>query len=297
MIDIRLKVFVSVANNLSFTKASKELFKCQPAISRHIHELEEEFDTKLFIRKANSIELTESGKLLLKHAKTILANYENLSFEMNALNEKFEGNLSIGATPTILQFVLPQLLVEFKKLYPNIKITVSTGNTAFVENLVSTTKVDLGLVEACNFRTDLHYTHFKEDELVAFVRYHSPLAKQKVISLSELKTVPLILKDEGTVTRTLIEDQLKDKGENIEDYNIEMSFSDAQSVKGFVENSDTIGILSQISIEAELKRREIKKLKIDGLKLKRPFSLVQVDKDSLGTVKKFKKFLKDFYSK
>ncbi len=141
------------------------------------------------------------------------------------------------------------------------------------------------------------YTPFKEDELVAFVRYHSPLAKQKVISLSELKTVPLILKDEGTVTRTLIEDQLKDKGENIEDYNIEMSFSDAQSVKGFVENSDTIGILSQISIEAELKRREIKKLKIDGLKLKRPFSLVQVDKDSLGTVKKFKKFLKDFYSK
>ena len=109
--------------------------------------------------------------------------------------------------------------------------------------------------------------------------------------------MPLILKDEGTVTRTLIEDQLKDKGENIEDYNIEMSFSDAQSVKGFVENSDTIGILSQISIEAELKRREIKKLKIDGLKLKRPFSLVQVDKDSLCTVKKFKKFLKDFYSK
>ena len=84
--DFRLKVFHSVATNLSFTKASKELFISQPAISKHIHELEVQYKTPLFDRVGSRIGLTHAGELLLSHTKQLLAAYRQMDFEMNLLN-------------------------------------------------------------------------------------------------------------------------------------------------------------------------------------------------------------------
>ena len=88
MIDFRLKVFCSVAHNLSFTKASKELYVSQPAISKHIQELETEYSTRLFERMGTHITLTPDGELLLNHAEKILKQYKQLDFEMNLLTQR-----------------------------------------------------------------------------------------------------------------------------------------------------------------------------------------------------------------
>ena len=105
--DFRLRVFISVAKNLSFTKASKELFVSQPAITKHIHELETEYQTSLFNRMGNKISLTEAGKLLLTHSESILEAYRRLEYDMNLLNNKYNGELRLGASTTIAQYVLP----------------------------------------------------------------------------------------------------------------------------------------------------------------------------------------------
>ena len=91
MIDFRLKVFCSVAHNLSFTKASKELYVSQPAISKHIQELETEYSTRLFERMGTHITLTPDGELLLSHAEKILKQYNQLDFEMNLLTQRHIG--------------------------------------------------------------------------------------------------------------------------------------------------------------------------------------------------------------
>ena len=116
MIDTRLKVFRSVATHLSFTKAANELFISQPAISKHIQELEKEYGGRLFDRIGNRIQLTRAGQLLLDHACKIIDAYQNLDFDMKKLTAKWGGGeLRIRACTTISQYVLPELIADFKK--------------------------------------------------------------------------------------------------------------------------------------------------------------------------------------
>lgn len=101
MSDFRLKVFYSVAKNLSFTKASQELFVSQPAITKHIRELESLYQTRLFNRLGNTISLTESGNVLLEHCERILAEYRKLEYDMHLLHNEYNGQLRLGASTTI----------------------------------------------------------------------------------------------------------------------------------------------------------------------------------------------------
>lgn len=110
MSDFRLRVFSSVAKNLSFTKASQELFISQPAITKHIQELETMYQTRLFERMGNKILLTDAGRLLLEHCEKILEDYGRLEYEMNLLRNEHTGELRLGASTTIAQYVLPPLL-------------------------------------------------------------------------------------------------------------------------------------------------------------------------------------------
>ena len=98
MSDFRLKVFQSVAKNLSFTKASQELFVSQPAITKHIQELESTYQARLFDRQGSKISLTEAGKLLLEHCGRILEDYKRLEYEMHLLHNEYTGELRLGAS-------------------------------------------------------------------------------------------------------------------------------------------------------------------------------------------------------
>ena len=98
MSDFRLKVFQSVAKNLSFTKASQELFVSQSAITKHIQELEAAYQTRLFDRQGSRISLTEAGKLLLEHCERILEDYKRLEYEMHLLHNEYTGGLKLGAS-------------------------------------------------------------------------------------------------------------------------------------------------------------------------------------------------------
>lgn len=156
--DFRLKVFHSVATNLSFTKASKELFISQPAISKHIHELEVQYKTPLFDRVGSHIGLTHAGELLLSHTKQLLAAYRQMDFEMNLLTDNFAGELRLGASTTISQYVLPPVLASFIKKFPEIKVSLLNGNSRDIEQVLREGKITLGLVEGTAHQSTLHYT-------------------------------------------------------------------------------------------------------------------------------------------
>ena len=147
MSDFRLKVFHSVAQNLSFTKASQELFISQPAITKHIQELESTYQTRLFDRQGGKISLTESGQLLLEHCERILDEYRKLEYEMHLLNNEYTGELRLGASTTIAQYFLPQILAEFTNRYPNLHLSMTSANTQAIEHALLCHDIDLGLVE------------------------------------------------------------------------------------------------------------------------------------------------------
>src|SRR5690554_1094718 len=125
--DYRDTVFLAVAENLSFSKAANELFISQPAVTKHIKELESKLNSTLFDRKGNKIYLTKSGEITYGYLKKILHQYEELEFELGRMNNLFKGTLRIGASSTISQYLLPQVIAEFHKRYPEIELFVYNG--------------------------------------------------------------------------------------------------------------------------------------------------------------------------
>ncbi len=163
MIDFRLKVFCSVARHLSFTKASKELLVSQPAISKHIQELETEYETRLFERKSSGIELTPAGALLLAHAKEILRNYRQLDFEMNLLLRYSGEKLLLGISPAVAQLTLGNL-TSFQERIKPIEVSVLCSSPQAVVTAVATGELALGIIEEGYRKEGLLYTPIRRNE-------------------------------------------------------------------------------------------------------------------------------------
>lgn len=296
MIDIRLKVFKSVATNLSFTKASQELFISQPAISKHIQELEREFNTRLFDRLGNKIQLTSAGKLLLDHSVRILKDYQRLDFDMNAMQQQFRGELRIGASTTISQYVMPEILAAFLKAYPQIKVTMLSGNSRDIEAALSSNKIDIGMVEGTKNQPQMKYVPFMRDELVAIVRKENSLAERGEITVEELRTLPIVLRELGSGTLDVIEKYLHQHGCNISDLNISMYFGSTEGIKNFVEHSNSIGIVSVRSVGRDLLANRFHLIEIADMKMERNFMFVEKRGETTGMVNILKTFITNGYS-
>ena len=256
--DFRLKVFHSVATNLSFTKASKELFISQPAISKHIHELEVQYKTPLFDRVGSHIGLTHAGELLLSHTKQLLAAYRQMDFEMNLLTDNFAGELRLGASTTISQYVLPPVLASFIKKFPEIKVSLLNGNSRDIEQVLREGKITLGLVEGTAHQSTLHYTPFMRDELVVVAHTGSSLAAYDEISLKQLRTLPLVLRENGSGTLDVVEAALAEHQVKLSQLNVVLQMGSTESIKLFLENSEVLGIVSIRAVTRELMSGRLK---------------------------------------
>ncbi len=182
--DYRLKVFYTVAKKLSFTKAANELFISQPAVTKHINELESQLQVMLFKRNGNFITLTPAGEVLERHALEIFRQYTLLENELAVLQNQESGSLCIGASTTLAQYVLPLILARFKKTYPLINFTFISGNSGFIEQQVINQKVDIALVEGNSHKPQISYEPFANDEIVMVTKTASKLGQQSSICAS-----------------------------------------------------------------------------------------------------------------
>ncbi len=274
IMDFRLKVFKKAAEKLSFTKAAKELYITQPAVTKHINALEQEFKSKLFIRKGNRIELSYAGIILFKYAKRIENIYSQLDFEINALNQKHKGKLRIGASTTITQYILPPLMANFNAKFPDLSVTVINGNTEQMEKALMNNEIDLGIIEGQAKRQEFHYTEFLKDEIVLVANSSNRIAKKAEITLQELQTIPLILREEGSGTLDVIAYHLAKQGFNFGDFFIEMQFGSTEGIKNYILHSDRLAFLSIHSIINELKRNELCIIDISDFEIMRSFNFI-----------------------
>ena len=291
MMDFRLKVFRSVALNLSFTRASQELFISQPAISKHIQELEAEFQVSLFNRMGNKISLTKAGQLLLDRCEDIFDDYKRLDYDMNSLRKKYNGELRIGASTTIAQYVLPTYLAKFITNYPDISTSMLNGNSREIEEALQAGKIDIGLVEGVVRQPQLKYTLFLKDELVPIVNTNNKLAKKDEIDIDELQHVPLALRERGSGTLDVIIKELARHNLKLSSMNVMVYLGSTESIKLFLEHSDCMGIVSVRSVSEDLLAGKFKVIEINDLKMERQFDFVQKRGDNKGLPALFMRFL------
>src|SRR3954447_15601018 len=147
MFDFRLKVFYTVAKRLSFTKAAADLFITQPAVTKHIQELEQHFKVQLFERQGNQIKLSQQGQVMLQYAEQLLSLYRKMEFDLNSFSDNHRGILQLGASTTISQYVIPSALAAFHKKYTDVNVKLLNGNTEQIEHALINNDIDLGIIE------------------------------------------------------------------------------------------------------------------------------------------------------
>ena len=288
--DFRLKVFQSVAKNLSFTKASQELFISQPAITKHVQELETAYQTRLFDRQGSKISLTESGKLLLEHCERILEDYKRLEYEMHLLHNEYTGELKLGASTTIAQYVLPAMLGGFIGKFPEVSLSLMNGNSREIEVALQEHRIDLGLVEGVFRLPNLKYTTFLEDELVAVIRTNSKLPVGEEITQEELLDLPLVLRERGSGTLDVFERALQQHNIKLSSLKVLMYLGSTESIKLFLEHTDCLGIVSVRSIGRELYSGQLRVVEIKSMPMQREFSFAQPQGQESGLAQVFMQF-------
>jgi len=290
MFDFRLLVFHTVAKRLNFTKAAEELFITQPAVTKHIHEIESHFKVKLFDRNGTRIKLTEAGETLLNHTTGLFALYRNMEFAMNLLTQRQSGNLRIGASTTVAQYVLSPVLAAFHNQFNAIRIALTTGNTEQIEQALQNREIDLGIIEGRSKTNSIKYTEFKKDEIVLVSTINHPLAKKQTIVPEELKSIPILLREPGSGTLEVIIHALRQHRIELNQLNVEMQLSSTESIKQYLMHSNCLAFLSIHSVLKELNNKEFSIIDIEGLTIERHFYFIQLQGNTEALPDLFMKF-------
>jgi len=290
--DFRLKVFHTVAHKLSFTKAATELFISQPAVTKHIHELEQQLGHAIFKRNGNTISLTPAGTILLRHTEKIFDTYAALEAELTQLSDITSGNLRIGASTTIAQNILPRILALFKKSYPSVSFSFVQGNTDSISLQLIAEKLDIALVEGNSHFPQLTYEPFSKDEIVLVTRANSNLSKLVEINPEELLNIPLVLREHGSGTLDVVFKVLSDAKINPKDLKVETQFQSSGSIKQYLFHSETAAFLSIQSVLKELKYNELSIIDIKDLDIFRTFQFIQLHGNNSKLTDLFKRFCK-----
>ncbi|MGC9386833.1 MAG: LysR family transcriptional regulator [Hydrogenovibrio sp.] len=274
MADRRLQVFYTVAKVLSFTKAAETLHMTQPAVTFQVKQLEEFFNTRLFDRTHNKITLTEAGKIVYDYAEKILDHYEKMNSEVRELTGEVTGSLLIGASTTIAEYMLPNLLGAFKRQFEDVNIRLQVGNTDAIVAMVENNMIDLGVVEAPVYNKNLEVEVCRLDEMVLIAPEGHPLSNRDKISIEDVRKYRYISREEGSGSRSVIDNYIREQGLSYSDLNVVMELGSPEAVKMAVEADVGLAIVSRTTIVKELKLGTIRALPLDP-PLTRPFSHVR----------------------
>lgn len=295
MFDFRLQVFYKVAKRLNFTRAAAELYISQPAVTKHIKELEEHYKTTLFERSGNrKIILTPAGELLLQYTDQLLDVYRGLEYDMNLLMQQHTGQLRIGASTTVAQYIIPAVLAKFHKKFKDIQIQLTTGNTEEIEQALLDKEIELGIIEGISRNPGIKYDEFLQDELVLVSADSNTLVKKPVLKPEELKDYPFLLREPGSGTRDVIEHALKQQHIKMADFNVEMQLGGTESIKSYLLHSNCLAFISVHAILKELKNNELRIIDVKGLTITRPFNFIQAHGQSPALAELFMRFARDF---
>lgn len=253
MADRRLQVFHAVAKHLSFTKAAEALFMTQPAVTFQIRQLEEQFNTRLFDRAHGRISLTPAGAMAFGYAERILALSAEMEARLREMSGQIAGPLLIGASTTIADFLLPQVLGEFKSRHPAVLPRLFVANSEAVQARVAERNLDLGFIEGDSHLPSLVGEVCCEDELQVVCVPSHPLARHKSIPPKALTEHAYVSRELGSGTRQVIDHYLEKQGLAPAALNVVMEAGSPEALKGLVATGLGFAIMSCATVAKEVR--------------------------------------------
>lgn len=268
-----LKMYCLVVENESISKAARMFFVSQPAVTRQMKALEEYYGVLLFERSGGKLFVTKAGQLLYPYFKAIIQDHGRAQDALSHLMGEYQAHISVGATLTIGEYLLPKLLGRFKRKNPDLQLAIQIENTQnILENLANHT-IDIALVEGSVNDPSFIVEKFAEDELILICASHHKWAKQNEINPEQLIGESMIWREEGSGTRTLVEAALRERG-LLDKTNAYIEIASTQAIKASVEAGLGVTFLSRMTVLRELSLGVVQEVKIKGISLNRDLWLV-----------------------
>jgi len=264
-----LKIFITVSDLGSMTAAAKALYIAQPTVSQAITDLEDYYGVKLFDRLSKRLFITEKGKQLLSLARHITTLVNEMDQVMKNPDES--GMIKIGASLTIGTYLLPKLVKEFAKYYPRLQVNAISKNTHEIEELIMQNDIDFAIVEGSVHTPEIITKAFMDDELLLVCGRDHPLYKKDSISVADLGNLHFIVREQGSGTRELFENSMASHEIN---WHLAWECNGSDVLKSAAINGVGVAVISQRLVESEIKTGELYSINIDGIKLKRKFSVI-----------------------
>jgi DNA-binding transcriptional LysR family regulator len=272
MENFRLKVFRAVARQLNFSRAAEELLLTQPAVTQQIKALEEECGVPLFDRSGGHITLTPGGRALLPYAEQLKSLSDEALTAVAGTSGRNAGSLAIGASQTIGQYLLPNLVAGFLKENPRVNISAVSGNSDEMLEALTAHKIQLALIEGPALRKDVHVEPFMEDHMVLVVPSSHEWAGND-IDIAMLKDAPLLMREFGSGSRRVVENALTEAGLKRKDLHTTMELDSTEGLLSAVEAGLGVTFVSRWGVRNQLALGTLKLANVPGLKLARMFSI------------------------
>ncbi|BAF59529.1 MAG: LysR family transcriptional regulator [Syntrophothermus sp.] len=290
----QLEAFLLVAELQSFTKAARQLYMSQPAVSFQIKALEEDLQVALFQRGDKKVILTEAGRLLYPEAKQMLKHYQKIKVGLDDLRDLKKGHLVVGASTIPGEYLLPLLIGKFKEKYPGIKITLKVSGSGQVGQWVREREIDLGITGAFIEGESLECRPWIDDQLVLIVNPSHRWASLGAVQASELKNEPMIMREHDSGTRRTIEKKLKECNLSLEKIPQGMELGSTRAVITAVEAGLGVSIVSRYAAREALELGRVKEVQVTGLNMNRSLYQVRHKQGIEGfAIRAFTEFIND----
>ena len=262
----QLKAFHKVAAAGSFTKAARELFLTQSAVSQQIRALEDQIGGRLFDRSGKRIRLTGEGEVLLTYTERLFDLHEEIEMLFGSLKTLQKGKITVGATAVIGTYFMPAVISAYHRQYPGIDIDLQMGNSEQILRMILDREVDLGIAGMVKKKVTLNSVFIHREQLLFVCSPQNPLAARKSVVLGELDRIPFIWRERGTQTLALVKRWFHENaGDDFPHQTL--SLANMEAAKRIVEEGYGVTIIPATAARREIDAGLLKRLDVEGFAL------------------------------
>jgi DNA-binding transcriptional LysR family regulator len=263
----QLAAFRAVADAGSVGRGAEKLLVSQPAVSKHIRQLERQLGVTLFDRTPRGVRATAAGEMLADYARRIFALVDEAEQAVADLRGLRRGKLAIAASPTLGVYFLPELLVRFRRRFQNVALSVEVENSRVLQRRLLDGDVELGFSEVQPPQREIESHVFMHDKLIAVASPRHAMAKKRGIALAALCREPFVVRETGSTTKSMVERALTARGLSITPV---MSLGSTEAIKHAVAGGIGVAIIARLAAAPDLATRRLVQLNVKDLALRRP---------------------------
>lgn len=277
----QLNVFLTAARTLNFTAAARQLHMTQPSVSQHIQALEQHFGLELFVRSGRHLRLTDAGEALLPMAQEMVSVSQSIDNKMESLKGDVYGRLVVGCSTTVGKYVLPFLLASFMQQHPKVEASCYVTPRKMAVQMLCDGEVHVALASAQELNPSLQFSRFITDRVSLIVPLNHPWADRDWIDPEELLDVNFIWREEGSGTRFVAEEKLRELGIGFSQLKTILTLGNSEAIALAVQEGIGVGFVSQIII-SRLVEGKVAPVKVRGLDIEQEIFIGR-DANRLGT--------------